>query len=338
MKNIEAMSLRVKDNQIELLDQQMLPQREVWIETPQPKDMIAAIKSLKVRGAPLIGVAAALSLAKLAEEGANESDFLAAAEALRASRPTAVNLMNAIDRLCCFENSYDSAEVVAKAEALFAEDVELCERIATNGSALIDDGDGVLTHCNTGGLATVGWGTALGVIRKAHLDGKKIHVFVDETRPLLQGGRLTTWELEKLNIPYTLICDNMAATLMAQGRIHKVIVGADRIALNGDFANKIGTYSVATLSYYHRVPFYVAAPYTTVDQECPTGVEIPIEQRSANEVRGVAGYFGEVQWAPKQAEVYNPAFDVTPSEFVSGWILDDKVYNLEEIHKQALKK
>ncbi|MEK6554298.1 MAG: S-methyl-5-thioribose-1-phosphate isomerase, partial [Bdellovibrionota bacterium] len=185
------------------------------------------------------------------------------------------------------------------------------------------DGEQILTHCNTGALATAGWGTALGAIRKAHEQGKKIHVYVDETRPLLQGGRLTAWELAKLGIPHTLICDNMAGMLMAQGRVSKVFVGSDRIARNGDFANKIGTYSVAVLAQYHKVPFYVAAPFTTVDALTASGKDIPIEERNPKEVRG--------EMSPQDAPVYNPAFDVTPAELVTGWVLDNGVFNKDQI-------
>ena len=211
-------------------------------------------------------------------------------------------------------------------------------QISTHGASLIKEGDQILTHCNTGALATAGAGTALGVIAKAHEQGKKIHVYVDETRPLLQGGRLTTYELQKLGVPYTLICDNMAASLMAAGKITKAIVGSDRIALNGDFANKIGTYNVAILCHYHKVPFYVAAPYTTVDFSCESGKEIPIEERKCSEVRGVHGSFGVVEWAPSESKVYNPAFDVTPASITSNWILDTGVYDKEQMKSGILNK
>jgi methylthioribose-1-phosphate isomerase len=185
--------------------------------------------------------------------------------------------------------------------------------MASNGASLFESGEGVLTHCNTGGLATVGVGTALGVIRRAFEQGKKLHIYVDETRPLLQGARLTAWELQRLKIPFTLICDNMAASLMRQGFVQKAITGADRIALNGDFANKIGTYSVAVNAHHHGIPFFVAAPMTTVDLRCESGADIPIEERAAEEVRGGAA---------KDCAVYNPAFDVTPAKLVGGYVLD----------------
>jgi len=222
------------------------------------------------------------------------------------------------------------------AELLFREDVKLCEQIAKNGAELINDGEGILTHCNTGGLATAGVGTAIGIIRQAHEQGKKIHVYVNETRPLLQGGRLTAWEMGELKIPYTLLCDNMAAILMQQKKVTKVIVGCDRIALNGDFANKVGTYGLAVLAKYHGVPFYVAGPTTTIDMKCETGAQIEIEQRLSAEVHGVKGAFGDVTWAPTTAQVFNPAFDVTPASLVTAWILNDGIYRPENVSKGEL--
>jgi methylthioribose-1-phosphate isomerase len=276
---------------------------------------VTCIRDLKVRGAPLIGIAAALSLAQLAEQGATVPEIVEAASRLREARPTAVNLMAAVDRVVLKHRQDLTAQgIVARAEALFAEDVALCSGIAKHGSSLLADGDHVLTHCNTGGLATVGSGTALAVIAEAARAGKCIHVFVDETRPLLQGARLTAWELSKLEVPFTLICDNMAAFLMKQGKVQKVLVGCDRIACNGDFANKVGTYGLAVAAKYHRIPFYVAAPWTTVDLNCRSGEEIPIEERGPEEVR--AGQ------SPRECAVYNPAFDVTPAELVTGFIFD----------------
>ncbi len=329
MTKPESISIRFDEHKLEVLDQELLPHQEVWLQIESFEDMISAIKQLKVRGAPLIGVAAALALGKEFLKSADKTEWLEKAEKLRASRPTAVNLMWAVDRMKKAVLKTEATEpklIWKEAVAIYNEDVELCNIMAQNGSALLSDGDQVLTHCNTGGLATAGVGTALGVIAAAHRQGKKIHVYVDETRPLLQGGRLTTYELEKLGVPYTLICDNMAAMLMAQKKINKVIVGSDRIARNGDFANKIGTYSAAIAAQYHGVEFYVAAPVTTVDLECATGAQIPIEERKESEVKG----FGELQWAPKTAQVYNPAFDVTPASLVSAWILDTGVYRKED--------
>jgi methylthioribose-1-phosphate isomerase len=236
------------------------------------------------------------------------AQFRAEAAELRAARPTAVNLMAAVDRMTA------SKDPVREAERIFEEDVALCEAMARHGSPLIDDGDDVLTHCNAGALATAGIGTALGVIRRAYEEGKKIHVWVDETRPLLQGARLTAWELGKLGIPHTLITDNMAGHVMSQGRVRKIFTGADRIARNGDAANKIGTYGLAVIAKHHRVPFYIVAPYTTVDERCATGADIPIETRDDDEVRGATG--------PAGCRVYNPAFDVTPRELITKLILD----------------
>ena len=245
--------------------------------------------------------------------------------------------MNAIDEMSAlnrdlkkFFDEHGAAYPVwqaleAEALRLVEEDKQLCDRIAEAGSALVKPGSRLLTHCNTGGLATAGVGTALGVIALAHRQGKVTNVWVDETRPLLQGGRLTAWELGELGVPYQLIADSMAASLMAQGQVDAVWVGADRIAANGDVANKIGTYSLAVLAHYHQIPFYVAAPQTTLDRYCPNGAAIPIEQRAAAEVTGVAGSFGAVQWAPTGAAVYNPAFDVTPAGLISGWVLDSGV-------------
>ncbi|MFP5519365.1 MAG: S-methyl-5-thioribose-1-phosphate isomerase [Bdellovibrionia bacterium] len=333
MQNINSFALRYNlQNQLFVLDQQLLPQEEKWLEIKTVKDMIEAIKSLAVRGAPMIGVAASFALAQSAQNKTSLDQLLTEAEQLYQARPTAVNLMNCIERMRSALREKDFAQAaLAMAYELYHEDVTLCDRIAHNGGELIQDGDGILTHCNTGALATAGVGTALGIIHKAHLSGKKIHVFVDETRPLLQGGRLTAWELGKLGIPYTLITDNMAGLLMAQGKIQKVFVGSDRIAINGDFANKIGTYSVAVLAHYHRIPFYVAAPYTTVDFACPNGQSIPIEERNAQEVTGAAGSFGKVTWAPENASVYNPAFDVTPAALTSAWITDAGVFYHKDI-------
>lgn len=328
--DIESMALRYRAGCLELLDQRLLPQQEVWLSMQEPADMLEAIRELKVRGAPLIGVAAAMALADCAYKGADYEAFCLYAEKLRQTRPTAVNLMKSLDRmLMVAKTNYQSTALLEEALGIFREDYELCARIAANGSELIASGQNILTHCNTGGLATAGGGTALGVLRKCHEQGKKLHVYVDETRPLLQGGRLTTYELKKLNIDHTLICDNMAGFLMAQGKIDQVIVGADRIAANGDFANKVGTYSLAVLCFYHRIPFIVAAPYTTLDTSCLSGREIPIEERGHHEVTALVG-------AEETSMAYNPAFDVTPHELVSYWVLDTGVYSLSEVKKGCL--
>jgi len=330
MISCNSLPLRFTETKFEILDQTLLPHEEKWIVIESTEQMIEAIKMLRVRGAPLIGVAAALQVAQAALQGFTKTELLKKAQALYEARPTAVNLMNCIDRMkTVIESGADKNKILQTAVEIFNEDVKLCDRIASFGAELIKDGDQILTHCNTGGLATVGVGTALGVIQKAHQQGKKIHVWVDETRPLTQGGRLTTWELHKLKIPFTLITDNMAAHLMSEGKINKAIVGSDRIAQNGDFANKIGTYSVAVNCKFHNIPFYVAAPFTTVDFHCASGKDIPIEQRAASEVIST--------WALKEANVYNPSFDVTPATLTTGWIMDTGVYTQKDIAQGIFK-
>lgn len=332
MQTLSTTSLRVSDNQLWILDQQALPQQKIWCPTPDVAALVDHIKTLRVRGAPLIGLSASLLLALLAERGMSQKALAQALEVLRASRPTAVNLMNNLDRMKQVLSQDDFAKTMSlEALRLIDEDKMLCNSIAEAGSVLVKPGSRLLTHCNTGGLATAGCGTALGVIARSWQQGNVLSIWVDETRPLLQGGRLTAWELGELGIPYHLICDSMAASLMAQGKVDAIWVGADRIAANGDVANKIGTYSLAVLAQYHGVPFYVAAPHTTVDRNCPDGSEIPIEQRAAAEITGVAGSFGEVAWAPEGAQVYNPAFDVTPASLISGWILDTGVVTPEQV-------
>jgi methylthioribose-1-phosphate isomerase len=329
MQTLISTGLRYDGSQLWVLNQQLLPAVTEWIPCVTVAELVSLIQSLAIRGAPLIGVGASLLLGYLAEQGASADSLIRAAYTLRAARPTAVNLMHCMDRMLQIIQvmPFDPHKVSKEAENIFNEDLAQCATIAKHGATLINSNEQILTHCNTGGLATVGIGTALGVIYQAHQDHKNIHVYVDETRPLLQGGRLTSWELQQWNIPYTLICDNMAAHLMQQGKITKVLVGADRIAANGDFANKIGTYSVAVCAAYHKIPFYVVAPNTTVDLQCPNGQAIPIEQRISTEVTGVTGSFGNIRWAPEAARVYNPAFDVTPAELVTGWILDSGVYH-----------
>ncbi len=304
-----------------LLNQTNLPHTIEWRRCETASEMVEIIQSLQIRGAPLIGVGASLLLGHLTSEGLRGDDFYSTAQQLTDARPTAVNLQHCVQRLVqCYENAGPDA-VLPEAIDIFEEDQALCQAIGDAGAALLEDGENVLTHCNAGALATAGIGTAIGVIDAAWQQGKKLHVFVDETRPLLQGARLTAWELQQATIPCTLICDNMAASLMQKGKIQKIVVGADRIAANGDFANKIGTYNLAVLAKHHKIPFYVAAPYTTVDKHCPNGDAIPIEQRNPEEVTG----FGNEHWAPNNIGTYNPAFDVTPAELVTGWILDTGV-------------
>ncbi|MCO4757832.1 MAG: S-methyl-5-thioribose-1-phosphate isomerase [Oceanospirillaceae bacterium] len=336
MKDLLATSIRCLDNQLEVLDQHQLPHSEIWLPCRTADDMINMIKKLQIRGAPLIGIGASLLLARLAEDGMSEADLRKAATRLRAARPTAVNLMNNLDSMLAALDTGGPEALPCTAAQLFEEDVRLCQKMSANGADLIAAGSNILTHCNTGSLATAGAGTAIGVIAALQTQDKHPHVYVDETRPLLQGGRLTAWEMQNLGVDYTLICDNMAALLMAQGKVDVILVGSDRIAANGDFANKVGTYSLAVNAHYHQVPFYVVAPYTTVDPECPNGAAIPIEERSAKEVQGVSGSFGEVIWSPESARVFNPAFDVTPAKLVTGWILDNGVLDQEQINNGAL--
>ncbi|CAH5073976.1 S-methyl-5-thioribose-1-phosphate isomerase [Serratia marcescens] len=332
MQALNTTSLTLQDNRLWILDQQALPQEKRWRACDSVEELVGHIHSLRVRGAPLIGLSASLLLALLAERGLPRAELEQALHTLRAARPTAVNLMNNLDRmkLALAEPDWVPA-MVNEALRLVEEDRRLCDRIADHGAGLVKPDSRLLTHCNTGGLATAGVGTAIGVLLHAHRQGKVQQVWVDETRPLLQGGRLTAWELGELGIPYRLICDSMAASLMAQGQVDAVWVGADRIAANGDVANKIGTYSLAVLAHYHGIPFYVAAPHTTHDPHCPDGAAIPIEQRAAAEVTGVSGSFGACQWAPNDAPVYNPAFDVTPAKLISGWVFDSGVITPQQV-------
>lgn len=326
--NRSGMSLRLKDGKLEIVDQTMLPREEKWLHADSPETTAALIHRLAIRGAPLIGVSAALSLGlySIAEGKKSVEEVRKNAELLVSARPTAVNLRNCIEScLRVLETTGDGSAVMTEAVRLYDEDVALCERMAERGAPLINDGDGVLTHCNTGGLATVGRGTALGVIAKAWEQGKKIHVYVDETRPLLQGSRLTAWELKKLGIPFTVICDSMAATLMRQGKIQKVFTGADRVAVNGDSANKIGTYSVAVLAKHHGIPFYIVAPRSTYDPRCPTGDGIPIEIRDSAEITSVTGNTTLPAW--------NPSFDVTPAALITAIVFDDELRKTQSNEK-----
>jgi methylthioribose-1-phosphate isomerase len=318
---LESLAIRYDEGQLWILDQQALPHDEIWLECQCIADMCAYIHALKVRGAPLIGIAAVLALAQYVTQGANIDAVKQAMKTLVATRPTAVNLRNYMQTIETYLGS-DPSIVLSMAESLFNEDVQLCNKMAQFGSEVFPENATVMTYCNTGSLATVGCGTALGVIKKAYEQGKIKQVFPCETRPLLQGARLTAWELAKAKIPYTLICDNMAASVMQQQKISAILVGADRIAANGDTANKIGTYSLAILAKYHQVPFYVVAPYTTLDKTCASGNEIVIEQRDKEEVLGA---LGKINWAPHGTNVFNPSFDVTPASLITGYILDSGV-------------
>lgn len=311
---------------LRLIDQTRLPTELRLIDCADVPTVWEAIRSLRVRGAPAIGVAAAYGCVLGARAGDNPRSALKSAAAeLSTSRPTAVNLFWALDRMERTAAGFGESEradyinsLWDEARAIHEEDLAMCQAIGTHGAALLNEGDGVLTHCNAGGLATSDFGTALAVIFRAHEQGKAIRVFADETRPLLQGARLTAWELSQRNIPVTLICDNMAAQVMREGKVRKVVVGADRIAANGDTANKIGTYGVALLAKAHSIPFYVAAPSSTFDLSLADGSSIPIEQRDPREV---THGFGS-QTAPAGVDVYNPAFDVTPSALIAGIITE----------------
>jgi len=319
------------DGRVELIDQTRLPVELVYARIDTPEQMWEAIKVLRVRGAPAIGIAAAMGVV-LGVRGSAAQDFTSfmadlerVKDYLATSRPTAVNLFWALDRMAETAESHRPlpvAEVKARlldeAVAILEEDRETCRAIGRNGAELLSDGDTVLTHCNAGGLATGDYGTALGVLFAAHEQGKRVAAYADETRPLLQGARLTTWELRQAGIPVTLICDSMAADVMREGRVNAVIVGADRIAANGDVANKVGTYGLSVLARAHEVPFYVAAPASTFDLSLPDGSRIPIEQRSPDEITRWA----DRVIAPDGIDVYNPAFDVTPADNVTAIITE----------------
>jgi len=316
---------------VRLIDQTRLPREEAYVETSDYRDLARAIREMQVRGAPLIGITAAYALALAARQAAsNGKDVptaLREADAeLRATRPTASNLAWALDRMLRLaEEAGEPAIAVAALEAealrIHQEDIAACRRIGANGAALLPANVSLLTHCNAGSLATGGYGTALGVVRAAWEQGKLQHVYVTETRPLLQGARLTAWELQRDGIPFTLIVDGAAGQLLRRGLAGAVVVGADRIAANGDVANKIGTYALAVLARENGVPFYVAAPASTVDPGTPTGDQIPIEERAPEEVTTLAG----AATAPEGVAAANPAFDVTPAEYVTAIITENGV-------------
>jgi len=373
-----------EDDAVVFIDQRLLPDQERYVATRDYREVAAAIKDLAIRGAPAIGVAAALGIAlgfkgiRAADLAALNRELTAICGAFAATRPTARNLFWAVERMQhCFRAATDpdvsppaaspsrtgtiaaslpsalpaasrpgkekemtfpgaassspdrrenfravrrrlEEALIVESQAICAEDIMINKRLGAYGQTLIDDGDHILTHCNAGALATAGYGTALGVVRAAAEAGKKIHVYVDETRPVLQGARLTAWEMMREEIPATLITDNMAGFLMKQGRIQKIVVGADRIAVNGDTANKIGTYSVAVLAKVHKIPFYVAAPLSTFDGAVKTGEGIPIEERSPEEVTCCRGAI----LAPRDIDVYNPAFDVTPGRLIAAFVTE----------------
>jgi methylthioribose-1-phosphate isomerase len=338
MKAIEWLGDRVR-----ILDQTQLPGKEVYLELGDYLDIASAIAGLKIRGAPAIGVAGgyAAALGSLNIKAATRAEFTkdlkGIIESIAATRPTARNLFRALERMQRAAAAAKDIEqikkaLVAEAVAIHSEEAEATLKLSQFGSELIKDGFTVLTHCNTGPLATAGYGTALGVIRYAHEQGKKLKVIATETRPLLQGARLTAWELREFKIPFSLITDSMAGYFMSKGEVDCVIVGADRIARNGDTANKIGTYSLAVLARENGIPFYVAAPLTTVDPALASGDEIPIEQRSPDEVTHIQG----VSIAPEGVEALNPAFDVTPHPYISAIITDGGI--IREPFGEGIKK
>jgi methylthioribose-1-phosphate isomerase len=327
-------TLRWRDGAIEMLDQRVLPERQVYLSFDSAAGVAGAIKDMVIRGAPAIGCAAGYGVAVEARRVSHQSPtefettMSAGFAALAASRPTAVNLFWALERMKTRLHALSSQNVPARAAALLdeahamcREDVTLNRRMGVHGAALLPERSRVLTHCNAGALATAGHGTALGVIRSAIEAGKQVAVYADETRPFLQGARLTAWELQQDQIPVTLIADNAAGFLMSRGHIDAVIVGADRVAANGDVANKIGTYQVAVMAHRHKIPFYVACPLSTIDVAIASGEDIPIEERAAEEVLGYRG----MRWAPPGIDVINPVFDVTPAQLVTALITEKGV-------------
>jgi len=327
---------------VRILDQTKLPSDITYINTTDIDMVWDAIKTLQVRGAPAIGVAAAMGLAAAAQNVPANADLLAEisrlADRLATSRPTAVNLFWALDRMKRVAGEHSSLtrvelieRLATEAVAIRDEDAGMCRSIGVHGAQLLNDGDTILTHCNAGALATSEYGTALAPVYAALEQGKKISVYADETRPLLQGARLTTWELMKSGVDVTLICDNMAAQVMKEGRIDAVLVGADRIAANGDAANKIGTYGVALLARAHDIPFYVLAPTSTIDPAAPDGNAIPIEERARDEI--TMG-FGKLT-APADTKVYSPAFDVTPARLIAGIICEKGIARPDYIESLA---
>jgi methylthioribose-1-phosphate isomerase len=325
--SVPVQTIEWRNGRVVMLDQRLLPTREVYRVYSTHRDVAQAIKDMVVRGAPAIGVAAAMGIALGARTLRSDAarDFERLCRTFAATRPTAVNLFWAIERMRRVfarnrHRSPDTLRMLLEREALAIhdEDVAANRSLGRHGAALVEDGSTVMTHCNAGALATAGYGTALGIIRAAVEDGKRIQVIACETRPFLQGARLTAWELKKDRIPVTLITDNMAGHVMQRGRVSCVIVGTDRTAANGDVANKIGTYGLAVLAHRHSIPFYVAAPVSSIDFECPDGEHIPIEERSAREVTHVF----DRQIAPSGVRVMNPAFDVTPCELVTAIVTE----------------
>jgi methylthioribose-1-phosphate isomerase len=327
-------TLRWNNGKLEMIDQRVLPATFQYLAYDSAASVAEGIRSMVVRGAPAIGVAAAygVALESLRLQHLPKADFDTGMQiglkVLAESRPTAVNLFWGLERMHRIwqiisheSNAFIAARLVAEAHEILAEDIRINRAMGAHGAALLKDGARVLTHCNAGALATAGHGTALGVFRSAVEAGKRISVIADETRPFLQGARLTAWEMVQENIPVTLIADNMAGFMMSRGEIDAVVVGTDRVAANGDVANKIGTYMVAVLAHRHNIPFYVACPLSTIDMNVPHGKDIPIEERHEDEVKG----FRDYHWAAEGVKIRNPAFDVTPAELVTGLITEKGV-------------
>lgn len=317
--------MRWEDGRVVILDQTALPRERAFLHIGDVRELAEAIKSMKVRGAPAIGIAAAYGVAQAACTGKDaRKSGLEACELLSSTRPTAVNLFWALERMRRLILSWEGegerlGELLLREAEAIAHEQDLADRrIGELGASLLTKACKILTHCNAGGLATLSYGTALGVIKTAHAQGKVERVWVDETRPLLQGARLTAWELEEEGIPYTVICDSMAGFAMARGEVDAVVVGADRIAANGDIANKIGTYALAVLARHHGVPLYVAAPLSSLDLSLPSGEKIPIEERPAREVRE----WGGTVTTPEGAGVWNPAFDLTPASLIEAIVTE----------------
>jgi methylthioribose-1-phosphate isomerase len=334
-----------KGDHVRLLDQRKLPLVVRYLDCRDASSIARAIRNMAIRGAPAIGVAAAMGIALAAKKIPSQRPEIfrrrieKVCKQMGQTRPTAVNLFWAIDRMRKVIDQFQGDDLnrlrwrlEKEALRIYREDLDANRKIGQNGKALIKNGDGVITHCNAGGLATAGYGTALGVIRAAWAEGKRFHVFVDETRPLLQGARLTAWELTQEKIPCTVITDSMAGSLMERGKVHLVLVGADRIARNGDTANKIGTYGLAVLAGWHHIPFYVAAPLSTLDLYLASGKDIPIEERDVREVT----HFRGCPIAPEGVQGFNPAFDVTPHSLIEGIITEKGI--IREPFERSLSK
>jgi len=346
-------SVKWHRGKVRLIDQRLLPARFQLLDLSSTEEVAAAIRDMAVRGAPAIGATAAFGMALAAQRSTASSqeklldDLEVAATQLRAARPTAVNLAWAVNRVMQRVTAQPDpdrmrAAALEEAQAIADEDVAVNRALGQVGAALVPDGATILHHCNTGALATVDYGTALGVVRTAHEQGKRIHVLVDETRPRLQGARLTAWELQQLGVPFTLIVDNAAGHFLRTGQVDLVLVGADRVAANGDVANKIGTYKLAVLARENGVPFYPCVPISTVDLSTPTGDDIPIEERSAEEITALS--FLEKPVAPEGVQVANPAFDVSPHRYVTGIVTEEGIayppfsVTLRQLAEQALER